>query len=284
MSKQDIDFDAFFARQEAEAERQRPARVAAWRANVLPIFVEQWPAAVHALSVRSEWTPFPAAELRDAWKAEEVYDPQEWRKAVDPFIIAMEHRIKALRIDLCAPAFFRLGSRSPKDWWYNHPLVGRDRGCHQPVDGSDEDIAISFARSERVLEDSFDARDAEYEMLLVAREWVEGIEPHREFRCFMENRALVGISVYRAWDEEPKPEIVANPARWENAIREWFPRLADASHVHSVVFDVVVLDERVVLLELNPFAGSTYPAHFLGHDLDGSFRYLGDDLGSESVD
>jgi hypothetical protein len=49
----------------------------------------------------------------------------------------------------------------------------------------------------------------------------------------MDDRELAGISVYRAWDDLPKPEIVADPSRWENAIRNWFPTFAAASGIRG---------------------------------------------------
>jgi hypothetical protein len=152
----------------------------------------------------------------------------------------------------------------------------RQDACTQPRAASAEDIAESFGMSERVMDDVLTALDADYSPVLCARAWLDGIEPHREFRCFMQDRQLAGISVYRAWEPTPFPQIVADPTRWESAIRDWFPQFAAVAPLNDLCFDVVVLDNRVVLLEINPAIGSTYPGHFLNKPFDGRFRYLGD--------
>jgi hypothetical protein len=265
------DFAEMLARQEAQAEATRPQRVAAWRESILPTFLEQWPPAVHALSVPSASVPLEAGF--DVYTGAYGDNPERdgpravsaWAAAIMTASEQLHHRARG------SEPFFRLGSRSPKDVWAGE---SGDPGGAQPRSASIPAIARAFAFSERVLEDLIDARDAQYAPQLWARTFIDGIEPHREFRCFMQAREIVGISVYRAWERHER--VVEWPNRWEAPIRAWFPRFAEVAHVDDVVFDVVVTDDRVVLLELNPFTGSTYPGHFLDRPLDGRFRYLGD--------
>lgn len=94
-----------------------------------------------------------------------------------------------------------------------------------------------------------------------ARDWLAGIEPHRKFRCFMQNRELAGISIYRACEDQPIEQIVSNPARWENPIRAWVPAFAAVAPLDDIRFDVVVLDDRVVcssstLYTIQPIPGT----------------------------
>jgi hypothetical protein len=249
----------------AEYKAKVAARVAFWREAFLPTFIDQWTPALHALSVRTVMVPLP--KDYDAWcKADGSPG------AVAAFVPTFE----ALRANFPGgDAFFKLGSRSPKDFWaWNDTSF--DRAGVQPRNPTSTQLACAFLNSERIWHDTFDARDGGYTPVICAREWISGAEPHREFRCFMRNRELVGMSVYRAWDPEPKPEIVADPDRWSNAIRAWFPKLLASTDLSNIVFDVMVLDDRVVLVEINPNVGSTYPAHFLEKPLDGRLRYLGD--------
>ena len=138
--------------------------------------------------------------------------------------------------------------------------------------------------SERIYEDLLLAIHENYPPHIWVRQWAE-IPRWSEFRCFMRERKLVGISQYNYIDGEVFPEIGrdAGTIRW--AIGEqFFPMFRKASHLNDVVFDVWVRvstmrdntrDWSVKLLEINPFFSLTDPCLFKwsGDDFDGSFRF-----------
>jgi hypothetical protein len=172
-------------------------------------------------------------------------------------------------------AFVRLGSRSGKDSVY-----ARTHGMR--VTTSEEAVRLLTQGSARVAFDLQLARRHSYTPHLFARQWLD-IHPSAEFRCFMKQRRLVGISQYDCKNHGHFPEIARNAAAIRDAICSFFPRLAESSHLDDVVFDVFISDFdsitglQVRLLELNPFHPKTdaclfswaKPAGF-----DGSLRFM----------
>ncbi|WP_146210255.1 hypothetical protein [Vitiosangium sp. GDMCC 1.1324] len=177
----------------------------------------------------------------------------------------------------CFPggAFVRLGSRSGKDSAY-----ARKNGLR--VETAEAAVRLLIEGSERV---AFDLRLAlrhGYMPHLVVRPWLD-IPAWAEFRCFMKQRRLMGISQYDCKQSGPRPEIARNADAIHSAIRSFFPRFSAASHLEDAVFDVFVDGlERggglaVRLIELNPFLAQTDPCLFdwmRPDGFDGSFRFL----------
>jgi len=168
-------------------------------------------------------------------------------------------------------AFIRLGSRSPKDSWALQRTGGKILPNQDP-------LQYLLDGSERVYEDLMLALQRNYQPYIWVRQWVD-IPKWTEFRCFMHNRKLAGISQY--YYAETFPEI--DPGLCEWAIREFFGMFLSATMLDSIVFDVYVKirkvgpnsrDIEVKLLEINPFFEMTDPCLFEWHvEFDGSFRY-----------
>lgn len=178
-------------------------------------------------------------------------------------------------------AFVRLGSRSPKDAW---SLL---REGAKVLPGTDP-LRFMLDCSERIYEDLTLAIQQNYTPHIWVRQWVD-IPKWSEFRCFMHNRQLVGISQY--YYDEVFPELDADLCEW--AIKEFFKLFISATTMDSVVFDVFVKsrqvgpnsrDIEVKLLEINPYFELTDPCLFawnLAPDkdfhykavFDGSFKY-----------
>jgi hypothetical protein len=135
---------------------------------------------------------------------------------------------------------------------------------------------------------AFDLRVAlknNYRAVIFLREW-QDIEDWAEFRCFMRNRKLVGISQYDCINLGHCPEIAENEGPIRQAIDDFFVVFREASHLGDVVFDIY-LDAvdggspqppfDVKLLEINPFITETDACLFEWSsttDFDGSFRFL----------
>ena len=173
-------------------------------------------------------------------------------------------------------AFVRLGSRSGKDSTYarNHGLRVTDAGAAMRMLTED---------SRRI---AFDLRLAlrhNYCPHIFVRRWLE-IPEWSEFRCFMRDRKLVGISQYDCINLGSRREITERAGQIRSAVERFFEEFRAACHLDTVVFDVFVdLDARpgtpgpVTLLELNPFLPKTDACLFSwrdGGDFDGSFRVL----------
>ena len=169
-------------------------------------------------------------------------------------------------------AFIRLGSRSPKDSWLLHKEGGR-------VLPDEDPLRFMLDCSERMYEDLMLAVENNYRPHIWVRQWVD-IPRWSEFRCFMRDRKLVGISQYNYLDGEVFTEIDPDYCRW--AIEMFFPSFLNATELSHVVFDVYLKTKllgnsritEVKLLEINPFFELTDPCLFswAANDMDGSFR------------
>jgi hypothetical protein len=170
-------------------------------------------------------------------------------------------------------AFVRLGSRSPKDSWELQKTGGKITSGQDP-------LRYLLDCSERIYEDLMLALQNNYSPYIWVRQWID-IPRWSEFRCFMKNRQLAGISQYNYLNNEVFSEL--DPGLCEWAIREFFKIFRDATALRDVVFDVFIKmrtiapnsrDIEVKLLEINPFFELTDPCLFTWHTgFDGSFRY-----------
>lgn len=158
-------------------------------------------------------------------------------------------------------AFVKLGSRSPKDSWFGHK---EGFCCH------DGHKAIKlFNDSERINDDLLAARHYRYLPHVVVREWIE-MPAWAEFRGFIKDRKLVGLSQYNYLDRKAYPEIIENADSIQWAIQRKAERIADILPIPDIVADFLYKvricgNERlneVVLIELNPFDFWTDPCLF----------------------
>jgi len=170
-------------------------------------------------------------------------------------------------------AFIRLGSRSPKDSWALQKSGGK-------VMPGEDPLRYLLDCSERIYEDLILAIKESYIPHIWVRQWVE-IPRWSEFRCFIKDGKLVGISQYNYLNNEVFPELDPDMCEW--AVREFFKIFRKTTTLNNVVFDVFVKmrkvgphsrDIEVKLLEINPFFELTDPCLFAWHqEFDGSFRY-----------
>lgn len=245
-----------------------------------PTYIENWPASLCRLSLAQADVPLSRDEARAL--GAEILELGEMLAEVfgqpNPALFAgLTARVDAAVRRFPKGAFVRLGSRSPKDSW-----LGAREGF-RCKDGA-KAITLLTDCSERVAEDLALALGQGYLPHIFVREWVD-IPPWAEFRCFMRQRRLVGVSQYQYLQGAVFPEIAKWASDIEWAIRDvWFPGFRDACHLDDVVFDVFVRrrgrgnesEWEVRLLEINPLYEWTDPClfdHRNGGDFDGSFRY-----------
>jgi hypothetical protein len=237
---------------------------------VRPTYIENWNAALYALSIPHTDIPLGLDEARSLARA----NPRFARvRAGDGACVSIERvRDRIAEALECYPggAFVRLGSRSGKD-----SAVALTRGLR--VVDAETALRMLTDGSRRT---AFDLRLAlrhDYAPHVFVREWVQ-IPPWAEFRCFMRGRRLVGISQYDCKNLGHSPEIAENAAEIRTAIEALFEDFRAASHLDDVVFDVFVERDSgafsATLLELNPFGPETDACLFDWDDaFDGSFRW-----------
>jgi hypothetical protein len=254
-------------------------------AAVRPTYIENWPVALARLSIPQTDVPLSLEEARalaalNGARAGLLSGPDS------PHIDAVAGRIGAALRAYADGAFIRLGSRSGKDSRY-----ARQHGLR--VFRPEAAIRMLTEGSRRI---AFDLRLAlryDYRPHIFVRQWCE-IPCWAEFRCFVRDRRLVGVSQYDCKNLGPRREIAENAARIEDALTAFFATFDDASHLDNVVADVFVnIDDQdrdktpaVKLLELNPFIPETDPCLFTwrsGTDFDGTFRFLYSDVHADAT-
>lgn len=260
-------------------EKYRPSQ--AYWDLARPTFIENWPNVLHSLSIASAQVKL---DLREAHalgsyilELGEGFDAPEEHEVLRSMIISrLDEKLKNFKKGV----FVRLGSRSPKDAMY----WGVDSEGHKPngeIQTGQQAFELLTCCSERITEDLHMQIAMGYEPSIWLREGLD-LPAWSEFRCFMKDRTLIGISQY--YYRAPYPEIKedANGLKW--AIWQFFGQeFRDASHLDSVVFDVFVKRRRlavtdsrgnklpgtpewngyeVKLLEINPFFNLTDPCLF----------------------
>ncbi len=258
--------------------------------QVKPTYIEQWPNVLCSLSIAQVDVPLTVEEAKavgsNIMEFGEEFGPRQ-------SITAIESRVNEAVGKFPNGAFIRLGSRSPKDAWHREDLMRV-----VPVDQitlKNSPLRFMLACSERMYEDLSLAIQNDYQPHIFVRQWMQ-IEKWQEFRCFMRDRKLVGISQYYYMDGRFK-EICDEAECIQWAITSWFEsQFRDACHLNDVVFDVIVSmrgqgtvrEWGVRLLEINPHFEMTDPCMFNwknnGADFDGSFRYVKDGYAAESAE
>lgn len=254
--------------------------------RVLPTYIENWPAGLYNLSIPQVnlKLPMPKAMIL-IW--EHLADGKESTPLEMSYLGAVDAKITKAGLAFPDGFFVRLGSRSPKDSW-----VGYEEGF-KCVDG--RKALRMFLDSERIWEDLQLADTKGYEPQIWLRQWQE-IPQWGEFRCFMRDKKLVGISQYDYLDGQRYDEIAENADSIHWAIDKFFTGLfLPKIHLDSVVFDVWVKRRvrgneqswEVRLLEINPFGVFTDPCLFSwkdGGDFDGWLRFIEESRPKPNVD
>jgi hypothetical protein len=152
-------------------------------------------------------------------------------------------------------AFVRLGSRSPKDSWDG---IHKGFRCRHG-----QRVLKLLTDSERIHDDLLLAKHHNHLPVLVLRKWID-IEDWQEFRVFIKDRRLVGISQY-GYDDF-YPQIPARLPEIEATIREEYETVINLLPANNMIADFVLFEKdgrlKATLLEINPFFIYTDPCLF----------------------
>ncbi len=230
------------------------------------------------LSFKTGIDPGPKVEMPDT-----TPDPL-WVVAQQELYLGVNNRATEALTKFPKGAIVRLGSRSPKDAW------SWDDGSIKLMPGDDPFKHITNC-SERMYEDLSLALLNDYQPHVFVRQWME-IPKWSEFRCFLRNKRLAGVSQYyyhQHFDELEKHHDLIN--YW---LRYWYNNYIGpaCTDFESVIFDVAaIINKRksklgmevsveFKLVEINPFFEMTDPCLFDWRgdgDFDETFRFLSSD-------
>ncbi|KAI9116642.1 hypothetical protein K1719_012300 [Acacia pycnantha] len=148
------------------------------------------------------------------------------------------------------------------------------------------EIALLLRSSDSLVHDLCHAYDSSDDksssrpqnFFLALRKWYPSLRPDMEFRCFVRGKKLIGISqrevttFYPALLEEKNDLLLLMQGFFNNKVRDVFES-------ENYTFDVyITIDERIKILDFNPWGGFTLPLLFAWDELD---QILDDEDGVE---
>lgn len=224
---------------------------------VKPTYIENWDKRLYSLSIPSIDVPLTVEDAEAI--GSNMVELHELFGINNPLPIShiidkVDNAIKQMPNG----AFIRLGSRSPKDAWDIDPHIYDGKMAIQRI----------LDVSERMADDLLLAIKHDYTPHIWVRQWVD-IPKWSEFRCFMRNRNLVGISQYYYMDGKFKElQETYDSIAW--AITQFFSIFVNYCHLDDIVFDVYIKQlvhgnenrYEVKLIEINPFFELTDPCLF----------------------
>lgn len=234
-----------------------------------PFFIENWSSGLRSLSIETSFFTLNDQLISDL---EKYIDTMMGSKKENPneFMVWEIAHWAADVLNNFGKGFVRLGSRSPKD----NPCF-MDRDCRLVPLYSGMQVVEALGYSERIYLDLTDAKRANYYPTICLRRWID-IKPDHEFRCFVENSEIVGITQYYL-NEGYSTWINKNSYSIENIIFNYIKNVVlKLTYLTSLTIDVVLDDNMLpTLLEINPPVswGRTFTGLFKD-DFDGSFKFI----------
>ena len=231
--------------------------------QVKPTYIENWPVGLINHSVATIHFPLTTEEV-DTLIACNIMSLENGEVPTDEqrqILQKLEGKIDKFIKHFPCGAFVRLGSRSPKDSYEAY----LKKYCYK----TGKEAIMALCDSERVNDDLWLAKSNDYTPHIAVREWIV-IHPWQEFRCFIRNRKLVGISQYNYLHRKVFPEIQENADRIEWALRKKVEMVAPILPADDVIVDFVykirehgnVVVNEAILLEVNPYLLYTDPCLF----------------------
>lgn len=142
------------------------------------------------------------------------------------------------------------------------------------------EIALLLKSSDSLIHDLCHAYDScsdrveskPQKFYLALRKWYGSLRPEMEFRCFVRNQVLVGICQREVTGFYPV--LVEKKYDLKSLILDFYvDNLRGRFESESYTFDVYVTnDERVKLLDFNPWGGSTLPLLYSWEELEGKLN------------
>lgn len=219
----------------------------AWLQPLRPCLYTHWPKRFKELSFDTWVEEVTRAETADLAK---IFNDDD-----SPWSLDLQTKIKRGVSKFTSGCFFKLESRSPKDNYWGEATNFRACSFHD---------VKKLLWSERMLDDLVRYTSLESEPLrLLFREW-HAIPKSGEFRCFIRNRQLAGISQYHyaGYDEATHrnaPLAFANVfgrvLQWKALITAFVAEeIIPYLHVDDLVVDLWIDHMRkVTLIEINPY-------------------------------
>lgn len=230
-------------------------------------FLNHWPPDISALSIPSCCHIFSEQDCRAFLSQQpEIRNLIGYKHRLQ-FSNTLLHWIDQTIALFQNTAFVRLGACS---------FVTEERKP-KPIRSVEQVVKLMMHPGIRAASIAYRSWLAKQPIALCIREW-QDIQPQSEFRLFIRNKSLLGVSQYH-WrcifaDIEEWFETVVHP------IVQTSIRISAATVLKDVIADIYVTDlnanPRSILIELNPYSSVSDACLFTwdhGGDFDGSFRY-----------
>jgi hypothetical protein len=244
---------------------------AEWLKPLRPCLYTYWPERYKELSFPTmieQLSPKEIQRLIDTFNHKPLGTPQD---------AALRWKLKRGLAEFDSGSFFKLESRSPKDNYWG--IATNFRACNW------RDIE-KMLYSERIMDDLCRYKHTDEPLRLLFREW-HSIRKDEEFRCFIRDRKLVGISQYHyaewdEWNQTSKPPAFRNIIARKDEIGSALAAFVNSEIIPHLPVEDLVADlwrdpfGKITLIEINPY-GLSDPCLFTYEELEtasGEFRIV----------
>jgi len=210
------------------------ATSAAWLKRIGPCLYENWSQSLKDLSFRTAVVELTRTDQETLWN---MFDKERDEAELARLSERIDAAIKAFDQKGC---FVRLSSRSPKDFYF--PGI--------PLLKSGAEVTTALLGSMRILDDLMEYRYADTPCYLLLRQY-HAIPPEEEFRCFIRDREVVGITQYHYRDYFP--QLDTDRGLILDRIQQFLEYLVLPNlHIDTVVVDIWLRADPL-LIEINPY-------------------------------
>lgn len=229
-------------------------------------FIENWPAGLRALSMRTESVEIGPEDVialgsyhpnfRERFVLDEVYDLSS--EATETLSTAVAKFTNGLMP--------RLGYCSWKGSAIDNVPVRSIRDLMAVITRPDDRVERALTNAAAYGEGT----------VIHLREWID-MDPAGEFRIFLKRGQVSGVSQY-FW-KDSFPGLRLNIDRVRSGISSFLHEFVRESHIEDVIADVHVdgsRGDRALLIELNPLISSADHCLYQSRDFDRRLRFLDD--------